>query len=509
VKIKCIIRAILLILGISLTCGPNTWAQTRLGLFVTKEELAIWKDRAKNGPYKSKGDVSSNSPGDWDRIVQHAKEFLANPSRDHAKGQPKNTCLEGGNIGDPGGDGRNNPGSVSTAGWYMADAGLYYLITGDKRYADAVRKELISQASEPGMNFYDRKRFCLEGYKPWNGSYIEYPLFITKLLFAYDYIKDTISDSDRAMLLKWFKGAALFFEAATITRGGTRDRFPNRDSYTKDSDYGTPVGGSRGQSIPLYYGGPVGYSFHHYTTSNTKTSAMVPVALIGIATNDSFLKQSAKKYVKESLMFGVFPEGAITDFKRGADKDYKKPCNGWAYSTRIAGDLIIIADAFARAGDPELYNYSTTHGYYGTQGVDQLSGKPKSIRTTVNFMTAYEDKTFNRYMTDNKKNVGNQYYRIWTQCGTGKGPYVNVEWAISNVFFKDNNIKSIYMRTKTGTPPYPASPAGNPFIWGGNHGMFPGLLFMFGQMEGKVWPYPSSNSSVVPSPPSQLRIVED
>ena len=502
-------RAILLILGISLTLGPSAWAQTRLGLFVTKEELAIWKDRAKNGPYKSKGDVSSNSPGDWDRIVQNANQFLANPSMDRAKGQPANTCMKGGNPGDPGGDGTNNPGSVSTAGWKMADAGFYYLLTGSTAHATAVRNELLAQVNEPGTNFYDSNRFCVADYKAWNGTYIEWPLFITKMLFAYDYVKDTMSPGQKNKMLNWFKGAAIFFEEATITRAGIRKRHPGRDSYTKDSDYGKPVGGSRGALPPLYFGGPISYNFHQYTATNTKTSAMVPVALIGIATNDAFLKESSKKYVKETLMFSVYPEGAMTDFLRGADNNYAKPCKGWTYSNRILGDMIIIADAFARNGDYELYNYSTTHGYYGTEGVDQLSGQPKSIKTTIDFMSAYEDKTFNRYMTDNAANVGNQYYRIWTQCGKGSGPSVgNTNFPLANIFYRDNNIKAVYTKQKAGTQPYPAAPSGNPWIWAGNHGVFSGMLFRFGQMEGKVWPYPSSNSSVVPPSPLQLRVVK-
>ena len=40
----------------------NAIAQTRLGLHVTQEELNIWKQRAQNGPYKSTGDVRTNSP---------------------------------------------------------------------------------------------------------------------------------------------------------------------------------------------------------------------------------------------------------------------------------------------------------------------------------------------------------------------------------------------------------------------------------------------------------------
>ena len=63
--------------GLTAAAGHRT---TRLGLHVTQEELDIWRQRAASGPYKSTGDVSANSPGDWDRIKAHADRFLNNPS---------------------------------------------------------------------------------------------------------------------------------------------------------------------------------------------------------------------------------------------------------------------------------------------------------------------------------------------------------------------------------------------------------------------------------------------
>ncbi len=46
-----------------LLCLAETlFGQTRLGLHFTQEELNIWRQRAENGPYKTKGDVCTNSP---------------------------------------------------------------------------------------------------------------------------------------------------------------------------------------------------------------------------------------------------------------------------------------------------------------------------------------------------------------------------------------------------------------------------------------------------------------
>ena len=82
----------LLILG---TIMPYTAiAQTRLGLHVTQEELNIWRQRMTSGPYKSSGDVSTNSPGDWNRFVSNKNTFLSNPSAHRYAGQTSASCVQ-------------------------------------------------------------------------------------------------------------------------------------------------------------------------------------------------------------------------------------------------------------------------------------------------------------------------------------------------------------------------------------------------------------------------------
>lgn len=62
------------------------------GLHFTVEELEIWCQRSKEGPYKSKGDVSKNSPGDWDNIIDAADELVRNPRIDFWKGNESGRC---------------------------------------------------------------------------------------------------------------------------------------------------------------------------------------------------------------------------------------------------------------------------------------------------------------------------------------------------------------------------------------------------------------------------------
>jgi hypothetical protein len=75
-------------------------------------------------------------------------------------------------------------------------------------------------------------------------------------------------------------------------------------------------------------------------------------------------------------------------------------------------------------------------------------------------------------------------------------------YAQANLYFRDSTITAAYRRTVAGAPAYPASPSGNAYPWGGGAGVYPGILFMVGQMEGVVSPYPG----VAPPAPTNFRV---
>ncbi len=52
------------------------------GILWTAAEVGKWRERARRGPYKSRGDTGVvGSPGDWDRITTNTKRFLADPDQ--------------------------------------------------------------------------------------------------------------------------------------------------------------------------------------------------------------------------------------------------------------------------------------------------------------------------------------------------------------------------------------------------------------------------------------------
>jgi hypothetical protein len=486
----------LMILGISVVPGRNAIAQTRIGLHVTQEELAIWKQRAASGPYKMKGDVSTNSPGDWTRIQSNANAFLSNPSAESWSGQQAAECLKlakqtTGSYPSPG----------RKRGDKLRDAAFAYIITGDSRYRDAAKKELLAQAAQPGTNFANKTRWC-GGITGDDAPTFDITTWLTKLLFGYSYIRGSISAEERATLDTWFLNAGTFWEYPS--RVTVEKRFPNRN---KD-DYATLGSGWHAATCTFgkcitHYNGWKRYNLQE-GWNNRAGSQVRFYGLVGIFLDNSYLKSQAKRYLKEWLRYAVFPDGTQAEFSRWTDI---RPGQGWQYAGLMLGSMITLADHFARSGDTELYNYETS------EGISPMipAGGPKSLRSVLTLWLKHVNLAVVRYGTDQASRYGQPSYLIKSHDELVKEARVHdIIAAQANVYFKDSFLKSIYTRTAAGAPAYPSYPASGGYEpWGGEWGLYPGVLFMFGQMEGKVWPYSGAAQSgaiVSPSMPINLTV---
>ena len=56
--------------------ASNLTIKRHSGITFTNKELTIWRDRAINGPYKTKGDRFTESPGSWDAVIVRAEKFM-------------------------------------------------------------------------------------------------------------------------------------------------------------------------------------------------------------------------------------------------------------------------------------------------------------------------------------------------------------------------------------------------------------------------------------------------
>lgn len=442
----------------------------RLGLHVTDQELAIWQDRAVNGPYKSAGDVSTNSPGDWDRIVNNADTFK-NASKPYQQwaGQVAASCYNL-SSGTPPGRGQ---------GERLRDAAFVYLVTGDTAYGDLVVTDLLAQAGVTGTNFADTSRWC---HVQWDDPESSYgiTMWLTKLLFAYDYVKDNMTSEQRATMETWFNNAGTYWEVNIDLL--VEDAYPDRDAdnYTTPTDTGAGLG-----QASLYFGGPTNdYWGEHW---NNRSSNMVRFfTLAGILTNDSFLIDRGKRWFKEWVKYNVYADGTPGEFYRWPDYG---PSTGWDYASYIIGDMIDIADALARTGDYELYDYSTSVGH--NDGHHDTSGGPKSLELIFTTFLQYADHTIMRYATASAGNNGNANYLIDSYDDIHGDSFVSDSLVVlANLYFQSAWAKTVYMRTATNTVAYPANPAASGWsVWGGPWGAYPGVMFMFAQNEGMVDPY--------------------
>jgi hypothetical protein len=236
----------LLILAISLGLRQNVDAQTRLGLHLTQEELNIWKQRAQSGPYRSLGDVSTNSPGDWDRIVSNANAFGSNPSNGRWTNGP--TLLTGSCVAKDTGGTNDPPSSVQGWAQRVRDAAFYDRIMGVTTHQAAIKQELLWQAQASWANWSNTSRWCTGVIWDINPGFI-ITAWLTKLLFAYDYIgRNAFTTSELSIMDTWFWNAANFWR---IDMDYSQDsRFVNR--WAGDYTLKTTCSGG----IIPYLGGP-------------------------------------------------------------------------------------------------------------------------------------------------------------------------------------------------------------------------------------------------------------
>jgi hypothetical protein len=472
-------------------------AQTPLGIHFTQEELDIWRKRANDGPYKTISDVSSNSPGDWNRIIEGKRRFMANPSAYRYKGPPiTGECIQKTTQHSPQGY-EPTQGGISN----LLQAAFYYLVKkdGEGRAADArdagnaVVKELVAQAQEKGVDLSNRQRWCIRAIGE-QGPAFTLANMLTEYLYAYDYTKDLVNQEQKKILDKWFMDCAVWMKDNVTA--SLENYFPKRSTEYPDFPYtltttnnlaNTPQFSSQ---LTHFNGNKVGTISRHY--NNKRVTLARFAALAGVFYKNEELKKVGRMYFEETFVYGVYPDNVMNELYRWQND---KPNLGLNYELNTLGALITIADAFARQGDLSLYSFVTSKGIHGTQG-----GSKGLFTTMIDAANMYTGET-KRYATlDASRNGDPDYLMDGTNIGNaskGLVAYLSVHdifLAQANVYYRNKEITEAYTRRHPTSQPYPANPSYNAHnsVYEGEQGTYPAALFMFGQMEGKVWPYPNT-----------------
>lgn len=490
---------ILLMLAFSLLMVPLGHAATRLGLHVTQEELNVWRQRATNGPYRVAGDVSTNSPGDYTRIKENADSFLDSfrgQRQQHRRrhvwsGHAADTCMEESSaMSGPGLD----------RGVKLRDAGLVYLITENTHYRnalrEAVRDTLLDQGSIANANLANTPKFsnasgCLSGTAGQKIQQIN--AWVQQLAYGYDYIRSSLTDAQRDTLDAWFLGAANFLNSYPVAAATAR--WPQRSN--NDYDSSPHPRGACENDIRYSTANPYAEASCRYhwqgAWNNLNLSHARTAGTIGVMLNHTPLIDDNKRFMKEWLAYMIYPDGSSGELDRwthsAAGND--NPNLGMGYWGGTLDHYVTLAEALCRIGDCELYTYSTSAGRYGT------AGGPKSLLSTITAYLRMREHTIVRYAA--KSASAQTSVRIMdgvhsTADGAGQNYHtIGDVWAApANQFYNSAFIKGHYMRTSADPQvlDYPAKPAGGQLRWGGTQMSLPGILFMVGDMEAVVDPYP-------------------
>lgn len=458
-------RIISSVAGLLLAASSLITTQGWAGPHFTDEEIAIWRIRKDSGPYKD----------EWSAILSNAMAWRNKPDA-RWPGRTQASCYVDNGAGDP--SRRRDSG--------MTDAAFVYVMTGDTSYRDAVRTQLLAQAAVVGTNFADRTRWCpVDGLSNRYGADIG--PWIRRLTYAYSYIRSSLSTGDRQTLDSWFLAAANYFD--TVIHNIIAKRFPNRflDDYTTCVQSGFCPGSTLGRT---HFGG---YNVHgfNWAWDNLTASMNAVVVAVGATVNDAKLLAHGKRFIQEWLKFSVFPDGTIFDQYRWNKSDAQ---SGYKYAGVAIGSIIASVEHIARTGDTSLYTYSTTDGRYGSEG------GPKTLLKVLTNFAGMTNGTITRYASSSATtNPGLRIY--YTGPGGTFLDFVNL--APANIFYNNSAIATAY---QTSIPASYTTPGYESLR--GEWGSYPRIRFMFGQMEGKVWPYGAQRPKALPTPRNLRTIVE-
>ncbi len=439
------------------------------GLFYTADELAIWNNRRLNGAYKEHWDT---------RIFANAQLFL-DGSKDTVPwaGQTKHACWD--TTSD------NQPDVNGPQGMWANSAGFVFRVldyakdSDAKQYLNKVKAYLLAHTKISGIDFSDKTRWCTKSIRE-QGSMQFLGAWLRRIAVTYSWIKNDLAATDRTRFETWLNTAGNYIVGHTewFIEKSFSDRYNNK--YLCDGKY---CPGRISDPEFLYSGGPKHFQIHD--TWNNRTSVVASAAgIIGILTNDPILTDKGARFFRESLRYSVWPDGTYVDIIRTSPG----ATNAFSYPMAYLGSMCTLADALARMGDRSLYDYSTSEGMAGTESTSDQP--PKSIRAVIKHLAGQVDGTIVKYGSG-KDHVPDNIINTTNTGGYGDGNISDVFMAQSNIYYRDPYITSIYSRTAPGTPPRPQYTSSGFDQFTGDWGTYPDVIFMFGGLEGKTWPYPS------------------
>jgi hypothetical protein len=396
----------------------------------------------------------------------------------------------------------------------MMASAFHFLLTGDTTYAEPVKTELLNQIAQAGTDFSNTTKFagasgCGVRDGAWDGNVIGTTAWLSHHLYAYDYLLaggyTGFSAANKTAIETWLQNASRYFVGRS-NRSVTQWAYRNaRPPYGGTPDYTTCNGAyGGGGACPggidglTYFGGNQVYGFSSRWNNRIMTACMfgMPAAILGVnGIKDNQTIQDCTFMVQEMLRFATFSDGMVGDIWRWSDATGtpQGAASAWTHGYYQLGAAMVAADALARTGNTILYTFTSPSGY-APAGTD---GNKVSLLSGMLIWARMANGTVSKYGTSQSNQQDNAHLITWKVEGGHSEDFTS---ALANIYYQNNEVKTSYNRTGPFT-----SGCGNAACQGTPWGIYPHVLFMFGQMEGVVWPYLGRPSSSLPAP-LRLRI---
>ena len=457
----------------------------RLGLHVTAQELAIWRDRWSNGVA---GDSFLNTrvSEEKTRLTNHANT-VAGDINGHLWFIPSmNTDSEGRYSSQP----SPSMHSARTQAGRLLNAAFAALLTQNATRMNQIGGILHLQPDQTRCQFATDPGWAygVQQMKDASVPGFEISHAVIQHLHAYTYHQAAVQEgwataltsAQNTKIRNWHKAWADYCLA------GLEDRldanFNGTWSNNTYSSFRTNTCSWCGTSV-AYDSGPTVYGLQD-AFNNRCMRTVAALGLAGVLLDDAHLKERAWRASRDFIVYSVWPHGAVCDNHR-AGSSARWPQN---YMPMNVKHSLPFVDALARVGDASLYQFQTTAGELGTQGAPSSFSNPESHKSflfAIRAMARYGNQAYNRWHGSERINFRGPF----TNNLVGKdslGAHDNFIQA--NIYYQDAGLSRDWYRGINGQPTWEI--AGNGSTDLNDSWAFPAPYLMWAGLEGQVWPYP-------------------
>ena len=472
---------------VTATSQSESTVQT-LGLHVTAQELVIWRDRWDNGV---PGDSFLNTRVDEERarLTNHSNT-VANDIGGHLWFIPSmNTDSQGRYSSQP------SP-SMSTArnqAGRLLNAAFTALVTQNAARMNQIGSILHQQPDQTRCQFADDPGWAYGVAQMRDASVpgFEVSHAVIQHLHTYTYHQSAVQEgwandltsAQHTKIRNWYRSWADYNLDGMEVR---LDQAFN-DGWTSGdySSFRTNVCTFCGSGV-VYDGGPTVYTLHD-RFNNRFARTVAAVGLTGLLLDDAHLKERAWRATRDALIYAFWPQGAITDNQRASMSASER----WqqAYIILNLSHILPMVDAFARAGDPSLYQFTTTQGELGTAGApSNTTGNTESEKSflfAIRAVARYGNRTYDRYAVGERIDFRGPFQ----VNSVGKDNLgAHDAWIYANLYYQDMGLPRDWYRGEGGQPTWVIHGNGTTDL--NDAWSFPAPYLMWAGLEGQVWPYP-------------------